>query len=161
VPAPGSESQLFTHSTNWANPVVCSYDMESYLPSPALSLFPAVGVTAWVVLKQHGDGDARFGRGPVAALIPLSHDMAPLVPGSRTALLTCTCTGNVAFQARLLATLCSWLGSQTRWLLLNSFHVAVSGVLKKNPQTQVRNTATAVVVLLTYLLHGAESFLRS
>ena len=145
---PGSESQLFSHSTDWANPDVCSCDTESYLPSPALSLYPAVGVTAWVVLKQHGDGDARFGREPIAAHIPLAHDKAVLVLGSRTALLTYTCTGNVAFPAHLLATQCSWLGSQTRWLLLSSFHVAVSGVLKRN-QIQVRNTAAAVVAATT------------
>jgi hypothetical protein len=63
---------------------------------------------------QHGDGDARFGTDPAAARIPLSHYMAALALGSRTAPLTYTCTGNVAFQARLLVTLCSWLGSQTR-----------------------------------------------
>ena len=128
--------ELFNHTIIWANPVVCSCDMENYLPSPALSLYPAVGVTAWVVLKQHGDGNARFGRDPLTAQIPPSHDKAVLVLGSRTALLTYTCTRNVAFQAHLLVTLCSWLGSWTRWLLLNSFHVAVSGGREKNKYSQ-------------------------
>lgn len=125
--------------------------MESYLPSPALSLSPAVGVTAWEVLKQHGDGDARFGREPVAAQIPLSHDTAALVLGSRTALLTYTCTGNVAFQAHLLATQCSCLGSQTRWLLLNSFHVAVSGG-EENPKYKSKTLLLLLLVLLLLLL---------
>jgi hypothetical protein len=110
-----------------------------------MSLYRAAGVTAWVVLMQHADGDARLGTDPVAAQIPLPHDTVVLVLGSRTVLLTYTCTGNVAFPARLLVTLCSWLGSQTHWLLLNSFHVAVS-------EKHAKYKSEALLLLLLLLI---------
>jgi hypothetical protein len=87
---------------------------QNCLPSPALSLCPAVDVAALVALMLHGGDDAGLGTDPISALTPLSHGMEAPVLGSRTVLLTCTCTGNVAFQVLLLVMLCSLLGLQIR-----------------------------------------------